>query len=98
MLLMLKLITPINATGFGQESVSGSQVESEKQLGVDHPTLFKRHCGYVFQDSRILGHSQHNVLQAWHKSGIGTRYVLYDCGPIHLNVHVVKATLWHVEA
>jgi hypothetical protein len=43
---------------------------NEKQLGVDHPTLFKGHCGGVFQDERIWGHSQHNVLHALHKPGI----------------------------
>jgi hypothetical protein len=37
----LDIVLTIDATGFGQQSVCGSQVASEKQLEADHPTLFK---------------------------------------------------------
>jgi hypothetical protein len=64
----LDIVLTVGATGFGQPSqaVCGSQVASEKQLGADHPTLFKRDVQVqgVFQDERILGYSQHSDLQA----------------------------------
>jgi hypothetical protein len=40
--LDIVLTIMIGVTGFGQQSVLGSPVASEKQLGADHPSLFKK--------------------------------------------------------
>ena len=70
---------------------------SKKKLGAGDPTLFKRDIRGVFQDKRILGHTEHSVLQEWDKPGIRMGQTWYKPGAIYLNVHIAKQMLWHVE-
>ena len=54
--------------------VSRGKSLGEKKLCVGNPTLLKRDVLGVFQDKRILGHSEHSVLQEWCKFSITQEY------------------------